>query len=262
MSIQVRPLLGPYALAAGEMVLARVKAFGELPPLLQESYATWLAHQQTLTLLPDGPRVRFLDPFLDRALLLPAYLCQEIINTYADVPVPLSDSQRQRLEDARALVTLFGDDLRVLVNIPFVEEWAAARDILRRLSEDKGLADATKRLGLTDDVALCASLHEAYGKALGISLDVNKNSLERKVAEWNDSFRELLIGASFLERTVPGLYALFSEPHAEQLRKQQETLARQRSSRVEAPSGGGLPANPTPSPGGATAPGQPGQGGG
>lgn len=57
-----------------------------------------------------------------------------------------------------------------------------------------------------------------------------------------------------------GALALFSEPHAEQLRKQQETLARQRSSRVEAPSGGGLPANPTPSPGGGTAPGQPGQG--
>lgn len=229
MSIQVRPLLGPYAQAAGEMIRARVVSFGALPDALAEAHSTWEAAHDALGAAPAGAGAQQIDPFVDRVVLLPAYICQEILRAYADVPIKLTERQAQRAADARTLLDAFGDDLRSLVNVPFIEEWAAVGDLLRRLREEQPLVAAIARLGLADDIDLCARLHAVYGQALGLSSDTPRDSREARVAAWNSAYRELLVGASFLERKHPGLLDVFAAPHAAQLRKQQEAGSRQRA---------------------------------
>jgi hypothetical protein len=169
MVLSARPLSTPYAMAVGDAVLARVKAFGKLPADTKNDSESWREAHQRLgaAAAPAGPDARALDPFVDRAVLAPAKACQAIVEAYEGVPVELDGAQRRRLDDARAVLAIYGDDLRAIVTVPYVEEWNAVRDVLVRFASEPGLAAALKRLGLEPDVALARALHARYGAALG-----------------------------------------------------------------------------------------------
>ncbi len=232
MVLKLRPLVGPYAIAAGDAILRRVSAFAKLPDEIQADFGKWRdAHHALGDLVhPAGPDARIVDPFLDRAVLLPARICQQIIEAYTDVPVPLAEAHQQRLAAAKLLLPVFGSDLRALVNLPFVEEWVAVRDVIKRLSSEPGLIAALSLLGLTADLELIKSLHSVYGEALGIAAqEASAPDQEICIAAWNTSFQDLMVAAQFLDRKAAGLINLFATPYQEQLGRQQEVAARLRA---------------------------------
>jgi hypothetical protein len=234
MVLSARPLSTPYAMAVGDAVLARVKAFGKLPADTKDDYESWREAHQRLgaAAAPAGPDARALDPFVDRAVLAPAKACQAIVEAYEGVPVELDDAQRRRLDDARAVLAIYGDDLRAIVTVPYVEEWNAVRDVLVRFASEPGLAAALKRLGLEPDVALARALHARYGAALGIgAADVGGDDEAARLAAWNEAFARLLVAATYLGRKTPGLLELFAEPYEAHLAKQREVSARARRAR-------------------------------
>lgn len=225
MLLNLRPLEAPYALATGNTIIERVKKHGALPDGARDDYRDWQETHRALAAgagaAPRGPDARRIDPFVDRAILLAAKTCQNIVDAYSNVPVPLDDEQRQRLDDARLVLESFDDDLRALVSIPFVEEWAAVRDVLHDLVDDTRVARAVARLGLTSDVRLAQKLHELYGRSLGIGTGAPTTDEETKLRAWNDAFSSLVVAAQHHDRKHPGLLALFADPYQEQLTRQQ-----------------------------------------
>jgi hypothetical protein len=233
MVLSARPLSAPYAMAVGDAVLARVKAFGKLPADAKDDYEAWRdAHQRLgAVAAPAGPDARALDPFVDRAVLAPAKACQAIVEAYEGVPVKLDDAQCRRLADARAVLAIYGDNLRAIVTVPYIEEWNAVRDLLARFAGEPALAAAIKRLGLEHDVALARALHARYGAALGIGAGADGDDEAARLSAWNEAFARLLVTATYLGRKTPGLLALFAEPYEAQLAKQRAVAARARRAR-------------------------------
>lgn len=220
--IQLRPLQAAYALAAGDTINERVKAHGELPAAMRDEYATWGAAHAALAAAgqPTGLDARKVDPFLDRAAVLPAKVAQLIVDAYADSPVELSQAQLQRLADARVVVAAYDTDLRKLVSIPYVEEWAAVQKLLTALSSDAATQQAMARLGLVAEVEHARALHALYGRALGIGAAAEPTADGALEASWNNAFLDLYVAAHHLGRKQPGLLELFAAPYAEQLGRQ------------------------------------------
>jgi hypothetical protein len=234
MVLRLRPLVGPYAIAAGDAILKRAAEFSRLPEEILGDFGKWRdAHHALADLVhPAGPDARIVDPFLDRAVLLPARICQQIIDAYTDAPVPLTEAQQQRIAAARLLLPVFGSDLR-LVNLPFVEEWVAVRDVIQRLGTQADLVAALALLGLGPDLELIKSLHAVYGEALGIGAqEAATPDQDIRIASWNATFQELMVAAQFLDRKAAGLITLFAAPYQEQLGRQQEVAARLRAKGV------------------------------
>jgi hypothetical protein len=232
MVLKLRPLVGPYAIAAGDAILRRVTEFARLPDEIQADFGKWRDAHHALAehIQPAGPDARIVDPFLDRAVLLPARICQQIIEAYSDVPVPLPEASGRRLAAARLLLPVFGSDLRSIVNLPFVEEWIAVRDLLQRLGTEPDLVAALALLGLGPDLELIKALHVVYGQALGIGAGESAApDQEISIAAWNTSFQELMVAAQFLDRKAAGLINVFAVPYQEQLGRQQEVAARLRA---------------------------------
>jgi hypothetical protein len=228
----VRPLAAAYALAAGEAIVLRVEKHGKLPADLKEDYDGW--HQRHLALAairPQGPTAQFLDPFLDRAVLVAAHFCDLIIDAYVDVPVELDKVQRQRLADARLIRAAYPADLRDLTAIAYTKEWKDVRTLYLRLQNEPDLSAAMERLGLQHELALTIALHDAYGAALGISAETAGSPEARALADWNTAFAQLALTALHLGRRHPGLAELISAPYQEQLDKQAAAVSRARARR-------------------------------
>ncbi|RYE92467.1 MAG: hypothetical protein EOO75_06650 [Myxococcales bacterium] len=241
MLLKLRALEAPYALATGNTVIERVKTFGALPEGSRDDYKHWLETHRTLVAsagaaakVPDARRV---DPFVDRAILLAAHACQNIVDAYTDVPLPLDDDQRQRLADARLVLESFDADRRKLVGIPFVEEWSAVRDVLHDLIDDPTVAKAVARLGLTSDVRLARKLHELYGRSLGIGTGAPATDEEAQLIAWNESFSSLVVAAQHHDRKHAGLLSVFADPYQEHLTRQQGAARPTRKRTPDAPEG-------------------------
>jgi hypothetical protein len=224
MTLHVYQLDAPHASAAGTTIVANVASFGPLPGEMNEEYAAWLAaHQALQESVSRAQKAHDIDPGLDRAVTAPAAICDEIQEAYERQSVTLSDGQHQRLADAVLVRSAFPSDLRKVVNVAYVVEWAAVRDILQKIDSSKELQEAIARLALGEDVDLIRALHGEYGKALGVTVATLSPEQDPalRLGSWNQSFRQLLVAAEFLSKTHKGLLEVFARPYSDQLARQQ-----------------------------------------
>jgi hypothetical protein len=229
MAIRVVPLMSPYALAAGQTVVARVKEFGKLPAEITTDYRSWHdAHDAFAAAAPADPGARALDPFVDRAITLPAHVCALLLDAYQNAPVALNAAQTERVDAARTIRAVYPADLRDVTNVVFIEEWGVVHTILGRLTDDAPVAKAVQRLGLAPDVTFARSLHALYGQALGLSAEGPPSASATALGTWNDRFKDLLVAATYWSRKMPGLTALFVDPYTQQLAAQREATRRER----------------------------------
>lgn len=235
MALKTDPLLADYATVAGTRIIENVSGSKiPLPEKVQKRYLVWGAANQKLSDLRQNFQgdVRVIDGALDRSVGVPAHITQAILDGYADSVAPLDDEQRQRFEDALAIQTVFGSDLRAITSLPYPQEWARVRDVLHALQQGD-LAQSVQRLGLTPDVRRIATLHQVYGERLGIVGNSQAPEYSQVLLSWNQSFHELMIAVAFYEDEVPGLKPLFEEPYLQQLQAQRKAAAndRKRSSK-------------------------------
>ena len=236
MPIRVSLLQAAYAVAAGTTIVQNVKHYGKLPATIQDEYNLWLETHKSLDAVETlDARAHELDPPLDRAIAAPANICDAIIAAYADTLVTLDAKQQQQFADATLIRGIFSDDLRKIINLPFTEEWVAVRQILQQVSSDKEVAAAVERLALGPLFALATTLHEAYGRALGVSVASLNQGEDTRLAAWNATIADLLIAARYLSKKNAGLYEVFSRPHEEQLARQQAAKPTPKTRGTKAP---------------------------
>lgn len=224
MPIRVYLLQAPYAIAAGTTIRQNVAQYGKLPAAIQDEFDRWLADHTALdTAVAVDARTHELDPPLDRAISAPANVCDAILAAYADPSVTLDAKQLQQQADAALIRGIFHADLGRLVNLPYTEEWAAVRQLLQRATSDQEVAAAAERLSLGPLLALAATLHDAYGRSLGVSVASPTRADDTRLASWNSSFADLIVAARYLEKKHAGLYEVFAAPYEEQIARQQSS---------------------------------------
>jgi hypothetical protein len=229
MALKTDPLMAEFAVVAGARIIENTAALAPLPDKLDTRYKAWLAANEKLLQTRRDPRgdVRALDGVLDRAVGVPANVVRAILEGYSDAFLPLTEEQRQRVDDGLAIQTIFGSNLRDITALPYPQEWAAVRDVLHALQQGE-LAPAIQRLGLHADIARIASLHELYGAQLGITGPASATDESRALADWNQTLHTLLVAVSFFGDDRPELKAAFEEPYEKQLAAQRKSAAEDR----------------------------------
>jgi hypothetical protein len=223
-----------YALAACESLKSTFAHTPkkQIPAEIQQQFDVVMNHYQTLQQARaslDSFPIRKVDQSLDRMVAHLDSVARSVIRAYETVPLQRSDNQERRWKAAHLVLSaLFPDGVKAITTIAYIQEWEAVQAMVAKIAANKGLQQAIHSLGLQDDLAMLEQLHELYGKTLGIVQGKEQPSETSLLAAWYESYKELMVIASYLGRKQPYLIPLVYQPYEEQVTKQAAARIRTR----------------------------------